>query len=39
MEPPARVPFSTTRGSCPSSRRRAAATRPAIPAPATVTFN
>src|SRR5215467_14287516 len=39
IEPPAREPFSTTRGSCPSWRRRAAATRPAIPAPATVTRN
>src|SRR2546423_4593113 len=34
-----RVPFSRTIGSCPSSRRRAAATRPAIPAPAIVTRN
>jgi hypothetical protein len=33
MEPPTRVPFSSTTGSTPSSRRRAAATRPAIPAP------
>ena len=37
IEPPARVPFSVCSTSQPSSRRRAAATRPAIPAPATAT--
>src|SRR4051794_25950129 len=35
MEPPARSPFSSTTTSAPSSRARAAATSPAIPAPAT----
>ena len=35
IDPPARSPFSRTSGAAPSSRARAAATRPAIPAPAT----
>ena len=35
IEPPARSPFSWTTASTPSSRARAAATRPARPAPAT----
>src|SRR5919198_510893 len=35
MEPPGRVPFSWTTTSAPSSRARAAAASPAIPAPAT----
>src|SRR6186997_425710 len=35
MEPPARSPFSWTTTFAPSSPARAAATRPAIPAPAT----
>ena len=33
IEPPGRSPFSRTSGSAPSSRARAAATRPAMPAP------
>ena len=35
IEPPARVPFSRTTTARPSSRSRAAATSPAMPAPAT----
>src|SRR4029078_11560052 len=34
IEPPVRVPFSCTVGKAPSSRARAAAHNPAIPAPA-----
>src|SRR3954453_12932282 len=36
IEPPGRVPFSSTRGRRPSSRARAAHTSPAMPAPATI---
>src|SRR3954454_13097867 len=39
MEPPGRSPFSRTRTFAPSSRARAAATSPAIPAPATSRSN
>jgi len=35
IEPPGRSPFSSTTTSAPSSRARAAAHSPAIPAPAT----
>jgi hypothetical protein len=34
IDPPGRVPFSYTIGVAPSSRARAAAESPAIPAPA-----
>src|SRR5919204_2318449 len=35
IEPPTRSPFSSTTGRAPSSRARAAAQSPAMPAPAT----
>src|SRR5207342_3070049 len=38
IEPPGRLPFSSTTGSTPSSRALAAAQRLAIPAPATVSL-
>src|SRR5947207_15445635 len=37
IEPPGRSPFSSTVGAAPSSRARAAAHNPAMPAPATIT--
>src|SRR5436189_4919640 len=37
IEPPGRSPFSSTVGEAPSSRARAAAHNPAMPAPATIT--